>query len=538
MLRGLYRFYLYAVFIAMLLFAAFGVQGLLQTALALTIFPEPYSTLSNANLVQAAVLAVVALVTAGLFGGLHYWLIRKDMRNDALAANGAVRAFFLNAVEVISLPSAVGTAAFTITGLGSANAGGASFGAAYALTFLSLWALIEWERRRAPASTGAASVFQRLHLYGAQLILLFILTWLWLETLGTLVDELFFRGKGTGIPACGGLTVCQGPNLLSLLAGTLWVVLFWLGYGLLSRRDTTSLLRKVLHFLSFGYGVVAVLVGIYRAVSLLLLFILHVPVEPRNISGPFAEYDILSPLTLGLLVVGVYIFWLRHAAQKQGEAKAEVSLTVQAIATALLGVSFWWGCGLIVLNALEYMAPSHTPLQPEDWVTALALGITGIAYIPLEMLLRRHSTQAAYIAPLRGFVLTLLGGGILAGAIGGATALYSYGTSLLGSPLDNWQYAAHAGLAAFVVGLSIVGLCLRTAIRAGFFHSTAKEETTPTTSVVNVHSTISVPAEDKSAEVATITSSPIAKVIDNLLAGKISRDDAIMQIEHMMNQTV
>ena len=538
MLRGLYRFYLYTVFIAMLLFATFGVQGLLQTALALTIFPEPYSTLSNANLVQAAVFAVVSLVTAGLFGGLHYWLIRRDMRNDTLAANGAVRAFFLNAVEVITLPSAVGAGAFTLTGLGSPNAGGASYGTAYALTFLGLWALIEWERRRAPASTGAASVFQRLHLYGAQLILLFILTWLWLSTIGLLVDELAFGGRGSGIPLCAGFTICQGANLLSEVAGTVWVMLFWLGYGWLSRNDTGSLLRKVMHFLSFGYGMVAILVGIYRGVSLLLLFLFKVPVQQSSISGPFAEYDVLSPLTLGLLVVGVYMFWLRHAAQKQGEAKAEVSLTVQAITTALLGVSFWWGCGLIVLNALEYMAPSHTPLQPEDWVTALALGITGIAYIPLEMLLRRHSTQAAYIAPLRGFVLTLLGGGIMAGAIGGATALYAYGTSLLGSPLDNWQYAAHAGLAAFVVGLSIVGLYLWTAIRAGFFHSTAKEETTPTTSAVNIPSTISVPAEDKSVEVATITSSPIAKVIDTLLAGKISRDDAIMQIEHMMNQTV
>ncbi len=537
MLRGLYRFYLYTVFVAMLLFAAFAVQGLLQTALALTIFSEPYATPSNANLVQAAVLAVVALVTAGLFGGLHYWLIRRDMRNDAQAANGAVRAFFLNAVELISLPSAVGTGAFTITSLGSPNTGGASSGAAYTLTFLSLWALIEWERRRAPAQTGAASVFQRLHLYGAQLILLFILTFVWLETLGLLVDDLFFKGNGSGIPVCGGFTVCQGLNLLSLLAGTLWALLFWLGYGLLSRHDTTSLLRKVLHFLSFGYGVVAVLVGIYRALSLLLLFILHIPVEPRSISGPFAEYDVLSPLTLGLLVVGIYMFWLRRAAQKQGEAKAEVSLTVQAIATALLGVSFWWGCGLLVLNALEYIAPSHTPLQPENWVTALALVITGIAYIPLEMLLRRHSTQAAYIAPLRGFVLTLLGGGTLAGAIGGATALYAYGTSLLGSPLDNWQYAAHASLAAFVVGLSIVGLYLWTAIRAGFFHSTAKEETTPTTSAANIPST-STPAEDKSVEVATITSSPIAKIVDNLLAGKISRDDAITQIEQMMNQPV
>src|SRR5919108_4800244 len=114
------------------------------------------------------------------------------MRNDTLSANGAVRAFFLNALEVISLPSAVGAGAFTIAGLGSPNAGGASYGTTYTLTFLGLWAVIEWERRRAPASTGAAGVFQRLHLYGAQLILLFILTSIWIGTVGLLVDELLF----------------------------------------------------------------------------------------------------------------------------------------------------------------------------------------------------------------------------------------------------------------------------------------------------------------------------------------------------------
>src|SRR5205085_9591477 len=168
-----------------------------------------------------------------------------------------------------------------------------------------------------------------------------------------------------GTPVCGGFTVCQGPNLLSAIVSTLWIILFWSGYSFLSRRDTASLLRKVLHLFSFGYGIVAVLVGIYRGVELILLPLFKVAVEQKEISGPFAEYDVLSPLTLGLLVVGCYAFWLRQAARQEATERVSVSLTIQAIAAALLGVSFWWGCGGVLLNILEYIAPSNTPLTAE-----------------------------------------------------------------------------------------------------------------------------------------------------------------------------
>jgi len=543
MLRGLYRFYLYTVFIAMLFFGATGIEGLLQTALGQTIFKDPNSTLTQSTIVQSIVYAIVSLLTAALFGGLHYWLIRRDLRGDPAAANGTVRAFFLNVVEFITLPLAAGIGSSTIAGLGVQYSGGASFGLAFSITVLLVWLVLEIERRRAPARSGVALIFQRLHFYGTQLLLLFILTTLWLNSIGLLVDDVIFRGRGVGLPVCGGFTVCPGPNLLSQLVGTLLIAAFWLGYSWLSRYDTTSLIRKVLHFFSFGYGLIALLVGLYRGVSLLLLTILQAPIDPRSISGPFAQYDIVSPLTLGLLVVGLYLYWLRSAARQQGATKQTAfSLTAQSIATALTSVSFWFGIGLLLLNLLERVIPSNTTITTENWANAIALIVTGMAYIPLDIILRRRSEQTAFTAPLRGFVFALFGGGILTSAIGGATALYAYSTSLLGSPLDNWQYTAHSGLAALAVGIAIVGLYLWVSLREHFFSATGKQLAAPT---LTTSTTPIVPDMLTATEIdqehtspAQSTASPVASIIDELLVGKITRDAAITQIEHLSKQGV
>ncbi|MBV9707109.1 MAG: hypothetical protein JO125_06850, partial [Chloroflexi bacterium] len=245
---------------------------------------------------------------------------------------------------------------------------------------------------------------------------------------------------------------------------------------------------------------------------------------PNSISGPFAPYDAISPLTLGLLIVAIYLLWLRRAAQQQEQMA--VSLTIHAITATLLGATFWYGCGLLLLNVLETVSPSKTPVTPENWTTAIALIVAGITYIALDILLRRRSANAALMSPLRGFVLTLLGGGIVVGATGGATALYAYATSLLGSPLSNWQYTAHSGLAAFVVSVIIVGLYLWTGMRAGFFSSSAKLHISPTPAASS--SAIDVSATTTVAPLST------AQVIDELLAGKITRDEAISQIERLM----
>ena len=558
MLRGLYRFYLYVVFMAMLLFATFGVIQLL-TVLLQSLFKDQYNTPSSASLVQALVFGIVSLITAALFGGLHYWLIRRDMRDDPEAGNSAVRAFFLNAVEMISLPSAVGSGAFTISNFGQQNVGGISSGAAFTIAFLGLWALLEWERRRVQASSGAALVFQRLHLYGTQLILLFILTFSWLQTVGQLVDSVFFGGAGI-TAACGGGAGCHGPALASVIANvasTLWVVLFWSGYSWLGRADTASVLRSVFHFIGYGYGTIVVLVGMYRGVTLLFSLLIFKDTLPANsISGSFAEYDVVSPLSLGIFVAATYVFWLRNAAAKQSEQRVSVFLTELSVAAALFGVTFWSGCGLILLYILENTFPSTTPVTSENWATSIAFVIAGVAYIPLGLLLRLRSTQAAFLAPLRGFTFVLLGGGILAAAIGGATALYAYGTAALGSPLDNWLNVAHTGIAALTIGVLIVGIYLWTSIREGFLGSRVKQQATEVTSsttatkeeeihsaalaTIDADTTANSPTQEarvtqmRQAATAVSGAPSVEKIVDELLAGKISRDEAVSRIERLV----
>ena len=538
MLRGLYRFYIYVVFIAMLLFAAYGIDGLLQTALEQTVFKSLNNTPPQSTIVQSIVFAIVSLFISALFGGLHYWLIRRDMRNDPESSNGAVRAFFLNSIEFYSFPLAIGMGSLTIAGMGTQYSGDPSSTVAFSITTLILWGVVESERRRAPAHSGVASIFQRLHFYGTQLVLLFILTSVWLNGIGLLVDDLFFNGRGAGEPVCGGFTTCAGPNLLSQIIAILLVLLSWLGYSWLSRKDTASLMRKVFHFFSFGYGLIALLVGIYRGAFLLSNVILHDTIDIRSFSGPYAPYDIVSPLSLGLLIIGLYLYWLSRAARQHHE-QVSSSLTAHAIATALLAISFWFGIGLLILNILEYTIPSNTALTSTTWENAIAFIVTGISYIPLDIYLRRRSRRAAFTAPLRGFVFTLFGGGILTSAVGGATALYAYSTSLLGSPLANWQYTAHSGLAALAVGITIIGLYLWIGLREHFFSAPAKQPSPVTIGATNAptmpSSLLGKPDEQPPSVLTptTGTSSPVATALDELLAGKITRDEAIVRIENL-----
>jgi hypothetical protein len=417
---------------------------------------------------------------------------------------------------------------------------------------------LDWERRRTQPNPGAALVFQRIHLYGVQLLLLFILAANWLSSVGLLVDALFYGGKGSSITTCFGFTLCStGPNLLSLTARTLFIVLFWLWYGYISRNDTASLFRRIFHFVSYGFGFIYILMGVYRIFALLLLTILKVSITPGQLSGPYAQYDIISPLSLGLVTIGVYLFWLRKTMLLHPTAKASTNLSIQAITSLLMGVTFWWGCGLLLLNILEKIAPSGIQLASESWAFAIATMLTGVGYIPLNILLQRRSTQEALTAPLRGLNFAFLGGSILAIAIGAAVALYAYITALLGSPLDHWQYAAHTGLAAFIIGVIIAAFYLWTGIHNGIFARRTKP-TQPATAfapkpepeaALTPSLTANIPAEPAIPTVSAVPTVPlehltptaqangyataIANVLDALLAGNISRDEAIARIEQL-----
>jgi hypothetical protein len=519
MVRGLYRFYLYVVFFAMVIFAAIGVQGFLQTLLGQTALNGDNPAPSSSQLVQSLVFGVVALAIAMVFGGLHYWLIRRDMRGDPQAGNQAIRAFFLNAVALVALTSAVGIGASALGSLGQRYSGGVSGTMAYSIAFLAAWALIELERRRVPADAGVAVVFQRLHVHGAQLILFILIAFNWLTSIGQLVDALFFHGRGSPPPTCFGFIVCTGPNLLSELAGLLLLLAFWIGYLVFARNESNALLPRVLYLISFGLAFIFVLLAIYRGAYLLFSTPFSVSIDPHTISGPNAPYDGISPFSLGLLASTLYILRLLLPVRKQPSSISAITLTLHAIVTGLASAAFWWGIGLFLLNLLEFTLPSGRALAASDWVNALALLTSGVLYIPLDIFLRYRSSHANVATPLRGLAFVLLGAGIVTGAIGLATTLYAFGTSLLGSPLASWQFIAHSGIAASFVGIILVVIYLWTSRNQRFLNAPAPPSPQPPPTPAILPSSLS-----------TASTAAVSDIIDALLAGNITRDEAIKRL--------
>src|SRR5579859_1088766 len=142
MARNLYRFYLYAVSIALLGFAMSGLGRLLQTLLTLTSLRDSYTPApTGADTVQSVVFFIVSWLIAGLLGGLHYWLILRDMQNDATAIDSPVRSFFLNITEALVIAFGVPILGFgVIVSLGQGGSGVIS-AAAIAIPLLFMFAL-------------------------------------------------------------------------------------------------------------------------------------------------------------------------------------------------------------------------------------------------------------------------------------------------------------------------------------------------------------------------------------------------------------
>ncbi|HZS76158.1 MAG TPA: hypothetical protein VFA41_06040 [Ktedonobacteraceae bacterium] len=522
MVRHLYRFYLYFVLLAMLIFATIATAQFLQPLLALTPLGGDYASRpDSASLVQATVFAIVTWLITGLLGGLHYWLIRRDMQQDPEAANSAIRSFFLNMTELYVAPLAAGVLAFgVLSQLGHTPAYDVSYFAAIALASLGLFAFLEWERQRTRVTAGAALAFQRLHLYGVQLLLVIEFTFAWLSLGGRLMDAALSGGSVSGVAPCGGFTGCPSINLLSLTVSMLWLLLCWVGYGYFNRDDRPSLLRQILHFASFAYGVVFLLIGAATGFDLILKSILRVPISIADIVRPSNTPDFVSALTFGLLVMAVYYLWLRMSASERAGEPATTHSILAAILSALLAVWFWWGVGSTLLNMLESLLPAGNVPQAQDWAAGLASILTGLAYLPLAYILHRWSArEPATAAPAwRGFLFALLGGGILAGAIGGAVALYALITSALGSPLDNWVHVARIGLAAVISAAIVVAASLWLALREQLFKRSLSQLQPPS------------PVEQQPA------SPTLESILDDLLAHKITRDEAASRIRALSLQ--
>jgi hypothetical protein len=519
MTRNLYRFYLYAVSIGLLIFAAVAIGRLLNIVLELTPLRASYATQpGSAEIVQSLVFATVSILIAGTLGGLHYWLIRRDMLHDPAAINSGIRAFFLNLAEAIGIVLAVPIVGFLILApLEYSSDANVISGLAIALPILGVVLLLalEHRRNRIAAHSESVSTFQRICVFGTQILLLIFLTFALLSTFRLFIAALLFGSHGI-LQNCL-IGYCAQYNLVYQAAVMLWFGICWVSYGLLTTRDRSARLRLIVHGISFAYGVVWILIGVYQLLQFGLSPLFNLVISLQDVFNAGARYDFSGQLVLGLLVAYVCHLWLRKIAQQGLIIKSVVSLTEVAIVASLAAGAFWWGCGFVLYNALQLLMPIPSAPDSHSWISSIALIIIGLAYIPLDLNLHKRNTIDNNAAgPLRGMVLTLLGGGIFALAIGGATALYTWVTALFGSPINNWQQIAHTGLAAFLIGIVLVGLYLSRFRREHLATSPTKQPEIPLTPVP--------------ATPVLPTEGTIEATLDALLLGSITRDEAASRI--------
>src|SRR5438034_10286609 len=108
------------------------------------------------------------------------------------------------------------------------------------------------------------------------------------------------------------------------------------------------------------------------------------------------------------------------------------------------------------------------------------------------------------------------------------------------------MYIAHVGIAAFAVGVLIVAIYLWTNIREGFFSGAKRQvaaETAPAETAAVGEAQPSIPVTTlpevtappivQAGQVATMAAvtPSVGVIVDELLAGKISRDEAVSRIE-------
>lgn len=470
MMRQIYRVYLYLVSIALLVLATVGLGSLLSTIFAYTTLrgsqrPEPIQQ----ELVQSLVFAITAWIIAGVLGWLHLRLIRRDIAENPKDGCGGVRAFFLNGMEAIGALVAVfsGSAAFSAVAYSEQPYIADTTGTfAMAIASLALVVVLELERRRYSVTTAPAAVFQRLHTFGVPLILLIsTVISAWDVAMRTSVATVLMRA-GVYSPvdpnACG-----QNPNAMPLgpctlpNAGVLWLAaLVPLAtvalYSLLARNDFDSLIRVVTHIASLCLGLAATLVGLVSAIELALRGAFGLPVGWSDIAHPWsAAYDFVSPLSIGLLLMVGYGLWLRVEKVRLPTGPRTTGLIAEVFAALILAGAFWWGVGKLAYTTLLWLGGVSESFAAL-WAGALALTISGAPYIALALHLRRSSAQMEENAPRRGFILALLAGGTVTGAVGLTITLYSLGTNLLGAPLANSEEMVRAGLAALLVGAILV----------------------------------------------------------------------------------
>lgn len=521
MARGLYRVYLYVVTIALLVFATITLTNALEDLLRLTPLRGYYESAPSASEVtQNVVFAVVSILIVAALGGLHYWLIRRDMASDPQPGASGVRSFTLNLAVGIATIVAVVAGASALQTIGQYY-GNVASGMGLAIVVLALALGLEWERRRATPSHGAALVFQRLRIDGVGLILLGVLAGFLYQAVSQTQTAI---AEGANILQCTTqappngpysgpyngpyLPQCSGSMLVGAWAAVALVVIVWLLYLRTGALDGASIIRSIFLLLGLASGVSALVYALTDGVEYVLRLIVSTGVQPNYLN----DFNFGPWLVFAAVALGVYLFRLRqHDAQEALGADA-TALSTRAVAGLIFAVPFWLGLDKLINDVILNLAraSSHDTTHFHSDVATL---VAGLAFIPLGLWLGVGTRATGVKGPRRAFVLALLAAGALITAGSLATLIYSVLTGVLGSPLPNSADVTREAGAALIVGLILGGLYLFIAIREGQFATTPKP-TAPITSAT--------PGTAPAGAYGSLVDS----VLDRFASGAISRDEA------------
>jgi hypothetical protein len=527
-IRNLYRVYLYAVCIILLISATTATAISLGLLLSTTPLRGPFSYAPDrSQVVQAVVAFVVVWLVTLLLGGLHYWLIRRDMATDPAAGGGAVRSFFLNVTQLLAVLIAIGEAAAGIAQLGDRdNSPTSSFSAALATA--GLFALLEWERRRTRATTSGAVALQRLHLYGAQLVIVFIAIPFWLQAVQSSVLAGLVRvgafdpcGYDYGGSGCNPDVYYSPRQLVAQWGAALFLAACWAGYSAFSRSDRHSQLRQVAHLLAFGFGLGFILRGSQGIFEAVLRQVLGHPFPTADFA--YGAAATVSALVFGVVVLLAYSWLYRREAAGLPSGVPAAGLIQWALVGVIFAYPFWVGAEMMLLDIVERVVPAGSHPGAEDFARASALLLTGLPFIFVALWLGARTRQTGINWPHRVFVLVLLASGVIASAGGLIVALQAFLSAMLGAPADDWQHTARTGLVTLLVGGTMVAIFVTLAVRNRYLG--VRLEPKPVEAEPVSADTHPVAAVGASASPETLEG-----ILDALLMGRMTRDEAAARI--------
>jgi hypothetical protein len=505
--RSLARLYYYIVFIAMLVLAAVGIGFVLNTLLSLTPLAGDQPRPDSATITRSILFAGVAWLIAGILGGVHYWLIRRDLETDPTAGPGGIRSFFLNAAQFVAIWVGVASVASALVNIGRPFSFNVIPSLSLGIAALFIAGIVELERMRTTPGSGAPRVFEGLHIYGFLTILIFYAGYYWTnalsETLRRILDpDSICPPSGDFSSSCRFGSVNLGGDWVAVL----WVSAAIAAYWLLMRPLALSALRQAFQLIGYGISLIYLLTGLFFLLNLGVRSALGDPFESSELADGYA----LPAALFGLLFAALYALWLRseRAGSRMGAETTDHSIL--AILAFEAAVPFWFGVGFIVWRLLEIA--SGLSVEKLDWAGPIAAVIAGVAYIPISLYLRVLTARTDAIGPRRAFVLALLASGIIAGAIGAATTLFAYGSQLLGAPISNWEDVTRVGVAIFLVGLAVAGIYFWSARSEGLL--TPRPSTTP----------------EGAPQPRPQSGQTIEQILDDFAAGRVSRDEAASHI--------